>query len=143
MPLRRLIFLMLLMASVQASAQKITVSGYVTNSVSGERMINAAVYEKASYVGTTTNNYGFYSLPLSPGKAEIVVSYLGYEALNMSLSLTRDTVMNFGLNMSVSEIGEVTVTASGTPGKGGELADEHDRYTDGKIRHAAGDLRRG
>ncbi len=117
MPIRRLIALMLLMASVQASAQKITVSGYVTDSVSGERMINAAVYEKASYVGTTTNNYGFYSLPLTPGKAEIVVSYLGYEALTMNLNLTRDTVLNFGLNMSVSEIGEVTVTASGPQAK--------------------------
>ena len=110
MPMRRLITLMLLMASALASAQKITVSGYVTDSVSGERMINAAVYEKASYIGTTTNNYGFYSLPLTPGKAEIVVSYLGYEVLTTNLSLTRDTVMNFGLNMSMSEIGEVTVT---------------------------------
>ena len=117
MPIRRLVVLMLLMASVQASAQKITVSGYVTDSVSGERMINAAVYEKASYIGTTTNNYGFYSLSLTPGKAEIVVSYLGYEPLTTTLSLTRDTVMNFGLNMSVSEIGEVTVTASGPQAK--------------------------
>ena len=65
MPIRRLVVLMLLVASVEASAQKIIVSGYVTDSVSGERMINAAVYEKASYTGTTTNNYGFYSL--SPG----------------------------------------------------------------------------
>jgi hypothetical protein len=117
MPIRRLIALMLLMASALASAQKITVSGYVTDSVSGERMINAAVYEKASYIGTTTNNYGFYSLPLTPGKAEIVVSYLGYEALTTKISLTRDTVLNFGLNMSVSEIGEVTVTASGPQAK--------------------------
>ncbi|MDZ7635658.1 MAG: hypothetical protein U5L72_14990 [Bacteroidales bacterium] len=39
---------------------------------SGERMMDATVYEKASFAGTTTNNYGFYSLPLSPGKSEII-----------------------------------------------------------------------
>jgi len=63
-------------ASAAATA-RITVSGFVTDAGSGERMIDATVYERASFTGTTTNNYGFYSLPLNPGKAEIIASYLG------------------------------------------------------------------
>src|SRR5512133_59909 len=93
-------------------AQKATVSGYVTDAKSGERMIAATVYEKASFTGTTSNNYGFYSLPLPVGKAVIVVSYVGYDPIDITVNLTRDTVMNFSLEMSALEIDAVTVTSS-------------------------------
>jgi hypothetical protein len=117
MRIKQLIILALLMASAEAAAQKVTISGYVTDSGSGERMIDATVYEKVSYAGTTTNNYGFYSLPLARGEAQIVVSYLGYEALTMNITLVRDTVMNFTLTMSSSAIDAVTVTATGRQSK--------------------------
>jgi hypothetical protein len=80
-------------------------------------MIDATVYEKASFTGTTTNSYGFYSLPLQSGKAEIIVSYLGYDADTTEVWLTRDTVINFSLTMSSSEIAAVTVTATGRRAK--------------------------
>jgi len=119
MPMRLalLICLMLCVPVVQAAGQGVTVSGYVTDAASGERMIDATVYEKASFAGTTTNNYGFYSLPLVAGKAEIIVSYLGYDAISTTVNLTRDTVMNFSLMMSSSEIDAVTVTAAGRQSK--------------------------
>ncbi len=71
MPMRLalLICLMLFVPVVQAAGQGVTVSGYVTDASSGERMIDATVYEKASFAGTTTNNYGFYSLPLACRKS--------------------------------------------------------------------------
>lgn len=101
----------------QSSPQRVTVSGFVTDAGSGERMIDATVYERASFTGTTTNSYGFYSLPLQPGEAEIIVSYLGYDADTVVIRLSRDTVMNFSLTMSSSEIAAVTVTASGRRAK--------------------------
>lgn len=104
-------------SSPQAGATRITVSGFVTEAGSGERMIDATVYEKASFTGTTTNSYGFYSLPLQPGKAEIIVSYLGYDADTTEVWLSRDTVINFSLTMSSSEIAAVTVTATGRRAK--------------------------
>ncbi|MRR21049.1 TonB-dependent receptor, partial [bacterium] len=117
-----LIFLMVsvgahLTAQRPAAATRFTVSGYVTDAGSGERMIDATVYEKASFNGTTTNNYGFYSLPLPPGKAEIIVSYLGYDPDTVLVQLSRDTVINFNLLMSSSEIDAVTVTATGRRAK--------------------------
>ena len=39
-----------------AATARITVSGFVTDAGSGERMIDATVYERASFAGTTTNN---------------------------------------------------------------------------------------
>ncbi len=60
MPMRAslLIYLMIFVLALQAAGQRVTVSGYVTDASSGERMIDATVYEKASFAGTTTNNYG-------------------------------------------------------------------------------------
>lgn len=109
--------LILLAVAIPAAAQKVTVSGFVTDAGSGERMIDATVYEKASFAGTTTNNYGFYSLPLQRGESVIIVSYLGYDPITVEINLTRDTVMSFNLVMSSSEISAVTVTASGRQSK--------------------------
>ncbi|MFN2313285.1 MAG: TonB-dependent receptor domain-containing protein [Bacteroidales bacterium] len=109
--------LILLAVAIPATAQKVTVSGFVTDASSGERMIDATVYEKASFAGTTTNNYGFYSLPLQRGVSVIIVSYLGYDPITVEVNLTQDTVMNFSLVMSSSEISAVTVTASGRQSK--------------------------
>ncbi len=123
--MQRLITLLLIAASFSlhlsgqrsSTPPRVTVSGFVTDALSGERMIDATVYEKASFNGTTTNSYGFYSLPLQPGTAEIIVSFLGYDADTVMITLTRDTVINFSLTMASSEIDAVTVTASGRRAK--------------------------
>ncbi len=97
----------------QAPQKRVIVSGFVTDAGSGERMIDATIYEPASLTGTTTNHYGFYSLSLPPGSAEIIVLYMGYASDTAIVSLTRDTTINFSLTMAPVEIGTVTVTAGG------------------------------
>ena len=51
-----------------------TISGFVRDSVSYESLINANVFERKSRTGTTTNNYGFYSITLPPGKVTLRAS---------------------------------------------------------------------
>ena len=41
-----------------------TISGFVEDSLSGERLVAATVYDYISGKGTTTNEYGFYSLSI-------------------------------------------------------------------------------
>ena len=104
-------------AGSPATTPRVIVSGYVTDALSGERMIDATVYERASFTGTITNSYGFFSLPLPEGKSELIVSYLGYSPDTVTVQLSRDTVINFSLEMSSSEIDAVTITASGRRAK--------------------------
>lgn len=59
--------------------QKVTVSGYVTDSESSEILIGANIYDRVSGSGTATNEFGFYSLTLSSGEADLQFSYTGYE----------------------------------------------------------------
>ena len=56
-----------------------TISGYVTDAESGERLIGATVYLPALRRGVATNAYGFYSLSAPPADTLLLlVSYVGY-----------------------------------------------------------------
>lgn len=59
--------------------QKVTVSGYITDSESSEILIGANIYDRISGAGTATNEFGFYSLTLSSGDADLQFSYTGYK----------------------------------------------------------------
>lgn len=85
-----------------------TISGFVRDSVSYESLINASVFERNTKSGTTTNNYGFYSITLPPGKVTLHASFVGYEAKEVSLELSGDTLIDIPLQ-SVSVLGEVVV----------------------------------
>ena len=88
-----------------------TISGYISDAASGEKLIGANVWDQRSSSGTVSNVYGFYSITLPAGKVELVFSYVGYGRRMVSFVLEKDTVMNVGLEQSL-EIGEVTVTAT-------------------------------
>ena len=54
-----------------------TISGYVQDESSGESLIGVSIYDKKTYKGTATNQYGFYSLTLPKGNYEIIFSFIG------------------------------------------------------------------
>lgn len=112
-----LFLILFFLSSGHIAGQKITVSGYVNDAESGERLIGAAVYERLTLTGTVTNSYGFFSLPLKTGPAEMVVSYLGYEPVTVSMTFARDTAIIFNLVPAVQQLNAVTVTASGAHSK--------------------------
>lgn len=92
------------------SQQKYTLSGTVTEAVSNETLIGVTIVIPELGTGTTTNEYGFYSLTLPEGEYEIRVSYLGFRELTRTLGLTEDQSINFALFEMVEELEEVVVT---------------------------------
>lgn len=72
-----------------------TVSGFIRDSTSSESLINATLQDVLSGEGTLTNNYGFYSLTLPPGRVRLRTSYVGYKTAECSFELRRDTVLDF------------------------------------------------
>ncbi len=95
------------------SQEKYTISGYVSDQASGEKLIGANVYDQRSRSGAVSNVYGFYSLTLPAGEVELVVSYVGYGRKTLTFTLRKDTVLNIALEQSL-EIEAVTVTAEAT-----------------------------
>ncbi len=56
-----------------------TVNGYVQDYRTGEKLIGATVLFSCTTVGTTTNQFGFFSLTLPRDTTSLQVSYIGYE----------------------------------------------------------------
>jgi outer membrane receptor for ferrienterochelin and colicin len=103
------LFLYLFISSVFYShAQKITISGYVSDLQTGEKLINANIFETENLNGTISNEYGFYSLTLSAGETQIQYSFVGYEKQNIDFNLLKDTILNISLKL-IGAIDEITV----------------------------------
>jgi outer membrane cobalamin receptor len=95
----------------RAAAQNYTISGSITDSRTGETLINASVFDALSKKGVVANLYGFYSLTLPKGGVSVQFSYLGYAAQGVDFRLSRDTVINIRLSES-NMLQEVVVTGN-------------------------------
>ena len=102
----------LVLAATPATAQKCTISGYMTDVASGESLISAALLEQLSRQGTVTNNFGFYTLTLPAGKVSLEWSYIGYETQTAEFTLVRDTVIHVALQPVAETLTGAAVTAS-------------------------------
>lgn len=55
-----------------------TMSGYVFDKTNGEKLIGATVFCRHNKRGTTTNDYGFFTLTLPEDSVHLEVRYIGY-----------------------------------------------------------------
>ena len=97
-------------------AQKFTISGYVQDAESGEKLLYANIFEPALQLGTISNNYGFFSLTLPTSVNDsltIVVSYIGYKRWQKKLILDKDTWLIVKMNPTVVAGEAVEVVAEG------------------------------
>ena len=82
-------------------------SGYVSDAETNEKLIGVNVLFPELKQGTTTNEYGFYSLSVPPGIQQLVISYLGFESVTQSINFSKDTVFEVKLNPAVEILEEV------------------------------------
>jgi hypothetical protein len=93
------------------SAQKINISGTVTDSSSSETILSANIYEENSRIGTVTNNYGYYSLRVPKGKVKLLCTYLG-NSIFLEFMVSRDTTINLQISQN-TQLETVVVTDKG------------------------------
>jgi TonB-dependent Receptor Plug Domain/CarboxypepD_reg-like domain len=88
-----------------------TISGYIEDESSGERLIGAAIYDSTARFGTVTNNYGYFNLSIAPNTVEernpeaggkgstyLLISYIGYQTERITLNIRGDTTLNIKLS---------------------------------------------
>ena len=90
--------------------QNRTISGYIQDEATGEKLIGANIYNKDDLTGTSSNNYGFYSITLKQGEYDLVFSYIGYKTEVKSINLSEDMQLNVSLSPSLG-IEEVEIYA--------------------------------
>ena len=107
---KKFLWLLLNCFTVSVFAQEsYTISGYVKEAETGEYLIGATVYLQESMQGTSTNQYGFYSLTVKEGNYSINFSFLGLESQEQKISLTTNKRINVSLNSSSILTDEVVV----------------------------------
>jgi hypothetical protein len=104
------LFLLLTLIPELITARNFTISGYVRVAGSGESVINCSVFETTRQRGTSTNNFGFFSLTLPEGQSELKFSSVGFKTVSISLVLRSDTSININISESI-ELKELTVIA--------------------------------
>lgn len=97
--------------SIDQTNEKYTISGYITESGSGENLLGVSIYVPELKLGAITNDYGFFSLTLPEGKHEVYISYIGYATQIKEIELTQDTTWATELATSAESLEEVVVTA--------------------------------
>lgn len=107
--LHPLIIFIIGLFSFSVAAQTNTVSGYVYDANNGESLIGATIYVDEGGQGTTSNEYGFYSLTLASGNYTLRYSYIGFSDLVTEIVLDKNIVLNQNLSESASELDEVVV----------------------------------
>lgn len=105
----------LLASLFSAFAQKVALSGVVTDVYSGEQMtgvyvILADTANPFNPQGCVSNKAGFYSVSVYPGSYQLRVSLMGYKEIRTNLVLDGDKTMNITLEPAAILTDEVVVT---------------------------------
>lgn len=99
------------MVLVNTIAQTISISGYVFEQGSGERLPFVTVGTPGSASGTVTNTYGFYSFRLPQGDSvKIRYSVLGYQSVEKTISGAHDQQISLALTPMAQQLEEVVIS---------------------------------
>ncbi|MEM1322160.1 MAG: TonB-dependent receptor [Bacteroidota bacterium] len=87
-----------------------TISGYITDRNTGDKLISANIFVPGTRKGTSTNSYGFYSITLDEGPVKLKFSYLGYQEVTKYVDLKSNLQLLISLSPSLT-LSEVVVIA--------------------------------
>jgi len=111
--MKQVLFIIFSIVQISMFAQeKVTLSGIVTDANSGETLFGVNIYmESDPTIGTTTNEYGFYSITLPKGNHTIIVSFITYNSISAQLELADKMRKNFEMQESEESLDEVVLVA--------------------------------
>lgn len=89
---------------------QITLSGFVEDHLSKERLVGVNIFDTKSKIGTTSNSFGFYSLSLPKNDTiQVVFSYIGYNKQVIEVKTNTSKELNIQL-ISGLALNEIVVT---------------------------------
>ncbi len=104
----------ILFSSIINAQNNFTISGYIEEAETGEKLIGATVYDFKSKKGTISNDYGFFSLTIPIDSVDIRISYIGYitqtyigipeKNINKNFSLINQTLKEVEVLSSKEEL---------------------------------------
>ncbi|MDQ3393667.1 MAG: TonB-dependent receptor plug domain-containing protein, partial [Bacteroidota bacterium] len=98
-------------AGHKATLQDSVIEGRVIDEGTGEPIPGVNILIKDTYIGTTTNIEGNYTLDTPGSEAVLIFSFVGYQ--NKEVIVDRQSIINVELSTDTKSLREVVVTAIG------------------------------
>ena len=93
--------------SMPDTHKKYSVSGMVTAKNDGESLVGATVFILELKTGTTTDQYGRFSITMVPGQYTLSFTFIGYTAITRAVNLDKDINLKVELETEQKELQEV------------------------------------
>lgn len=106
----RLLFIYFVLPLSIFSQDKFTIRGTISDSNTNETLIGVTVLIKELQTGTSTNEYGFFSITLPEANYTIQISYLGYKTITRLVNLNQNLNLNFSMEESSESLNEIVIT---------------------------------
>lgn len=102
-----LLFLMFFIAS---NSQNLSLSGYITDTNTGEAIIGANILDFESNKGTSTNKFGYFTIQVKKNVLHnIRFSYVGYQPKIITYKFNKDSLLTIKLNFLAENLNEIIV----------------------------------
>lgn len=108
----KLLTLVLLISSAIFSQDKVTISGTIKDKKSTETLIGVNIFVEELKIGTSTNEYGFYSITLPPGQYRLKFSYVGFDTYEQILTIKENYKFDYDLSETDKMLEEVIVATT-------------------------------
>lgn len=107
---RVIVIVLIVVVTVGLYGQIHSISGSISDSSTGDRLVAATIRVPGSARGTISNGQGDYRLSLPDGDYTLVFSYVGYKTDSAHVSLRRNLRQDVKLEPSPVQLAEVLVT---------------------------------
>lgn len=105
-----ILVLVCIFASINIFAQN-NISGKIKDKSNSEDLPGVIIYISDLKTGTSTDINGKYKIEnIKSGTYLLNVSYIGYKSIIKKITLNKDTVINFELSTSITEMNDVIIT---------------------------------
>ncbi len=115
----KILMFLLLPTILLFAGQTGKISGYVTDSQSGESVIGANIILEGTYFGAAADIEGYYSINnIPPGEYTLVISAVGYKKTKITdvyVKIDKTTKIDIKLHSDVLDLGEEVVVAAKKP----------------------------
>jgi hypothetical protein len=92
-------------------AEIYSLSGFISDFITGERLIGANIIISDISKGTVSNNYGYFIYSLPAGVYSVKCSYMGYQSTDTLIQVSQNSTLHFRLLPEITFLQEVELKA--------------------------------
>lgn len=107
--MKRIAFAFLAFLAQTSFAQNFTVSGFLTDSSSGKKILYASIVIEELEKGLTTDEFGFYNFSIPKGDYTVIVDIVGYQTFRKKIKVNKDRQFNITLTKKSENIDVVEI----------------------------------